>query len=72
MNEEDKITDSQEAENFAKKCESKNYSSIEDFQVLRKIGEGTYSTVYKVRRFADDQKYALKKIKLDNMSKRDQ
>lgn len=40
--------------------------------MLRKIGEGTYSTVYKVRRLLDDQIYALKKIKLDNMGKRDQ
>ncbi len=40
--------------------------------MLKKIGEGTYSTVYKVRRLADDQIYALKKIKLDNMGKKDQ
>lgn len=72
MNEEDKSSDSEEAYNLTKKCENKNYSSIDDFQVLRKIGQGTYSTVYKVRRLADDQIYALKKIKLDNMSKKDQ
>jgi NIMA (never in mitosis gene a)-related kinase 1/4/5 len=45
---------------------------VEDFQILRKIGEGTYSSVFKVRRLADDTIYALKRIKLDSMGQKDQ
>lgn len=40
--------------------------------MLRKIGEGTYSSVFKVRRLADDCVYALKRIRLDSMARRDQ
>lgn len=61
-----------EQDSSNKNQEGKAYASLDDFQVLRKIGEGTYSIVYKVRRLLDDQIYALKKIKLDNMGKRDQ
>lgn len=49
--------------------------SIKDFTILVKLGifqaysgEGAYSTVYKVKRLADDQLYALKKVKLGNLS----
>jgi NIMA (never in mitosis gene a)-related kinase 1/4/5 len=49
--------------------------SIKDFTILAKLGtvdfssgEGAYSTVYKVERKADGQQYALKKVKLGNLS----
>ena len=42
--------------------------SIKDFQVLAKLGEGAYSSVYKVKRLVDDQAYALKRVKLGNLS----
>lgn len=32
------------------------------------IGEGAYSSVYHVRRFADNQTYALKKVKMGKLS----
>lgn len=32
------------------------------------IGEGAYSSVYKVRRIADNCEYALKKVKIMNLS----
>lgn len=32
------------------------------------LGEGAYSTVYKVERLKDHQIYALKKVKLANLS----
>jgi serine/threonine protein kinase len=38
--------------------------SLKDFVILSKLGEGAYSTVYKVQRIADSQVYALKKIKM--------
>jgi serine/threonine protein kinase len=37
-------------------------TALVDFQPLDKIGEGSFSWVYKVRRIADDKIYALKKV----------
>ena len=37
-------------------------TSINDFVPLDKIGEGSFSSVYKVRRINDNQIYALKKV----------
>jgi NIMA (never in mitosis gene a)-related kinase len=45
-------------------------SSIRDFIPLSKLGEGTFSTVYKVKRLNDEQIYALKKIRMNNLSQR--
>ena len=39
-------------------------TSITNFIPLDKIGEGSFSSVYKVRRISDDQIYALKKVSL--------
>ena len=44
---------------------------MNDFQILSKLGEGAYSTVYKVRRFQDNNIYALKKVKLLNLSEKE-
>jgi len=44
---------------------------MEDFQVLSKLGEGAYSVVYKVIRKADNLVYALKKVKLLNLSEKE-
>ena len=38
------------------------------FEKLSKLGEGAYSTVLKVRRYADGNIYALKKVKLSKLS----
>ena len=45
--------------------------SIKNFQVLNKLGEGAYSTVYLVRRVEDGQEYALKKVKIMNLSEKE-
>ena len=37
---------------------------MENFEILEKLGEGSYSTVYKVKRKIDNEIYALKKVKL--------
>ena len=37
---------------------------MEDFKIISKLGEGAYSTVYKVKRIIDNNIYALKKVKL--------
>mmetsp|Transcript_11336 Transcript_11336/g.9737 ORF Transcript_11336/g.9737 Transcript_11336/m.9737 type:complete len:107 (+) Transcript_11336:31-351(+) len=42
--------------------------SLKDFQVVSKLGEGAYSSVYKVKRLSDEQIYALKKVKMMNLS----
>lgn len=45
--------------------------SVNDFEIIAKLGEGAYSSVYKVRRLVDEAVYALKKVKLMNMSPRE-
>jgi NIMA (never in mitosis gene a)-related kinase len=42
--------------------------SLKDFQLLSKLGDGAYSSVYKVKRIADGIEYALKKVKLMDLS----
>jgi NIMA (never in mitosis gene a)-related kinase len=44
---------------------------MDDFQILSKLGEGAYSTVYKVKRITDNHVYALKKVKLMNLSEKE-
>lgn len=45
-------------------------SSIRDFVPLTKLGEGTFSTVYKVRRLSDQKIYALKKVRMSNLTQK--
>ena len=45
--------------------------SVNDFEIIKKLGEGAYSSVYKVRRLIDQTVYALKKVKLINLSPRE-
>ena len=44
---------------------------MNNFDLIAKLGEGTYSTVYKVRRKADLKIYALKRVKLRNLSEKE-
>ena len=44
---------------------------MNDFEVLEKLGEGSYSTVYKVLRKTDSNQYAAKKIKFNSLNSRD-
>jgi NIMA (never in mitosis gene a)-related kinase 1/4/5 len=46
--------------------------SLKDFVILSKLGEGAYSSVYKVQRIADSETYALKKVKMANLSEKEQ
>ena len=41
---------------------------MDAFQIISKLGEGAYSTVFKVMRTVDGKTYALKKVKLLNLS----
>ena len=44
---------------------------MNDFQIISKLGEGAYSTVFKVKRNIDQKIYALKKVKLLNLSEKE-
>jgi NIMA (never in mitosis gene a)-related kinase len=41
------------------------------FELISKLGDGSYSVVYKVKRKADSKIYALKKVKLKNLSEKE-
>ncbi|KAL4438072.1 hypothetical protein ABPG74_016851 [Tetrahymena malaccensis] len=46
--------------------------SLNDFDVIRKLGEGAYSSVFKVRRISNGQDYAMKNIKMGSLSAKEQ
>lgn len=46
-------------------------SSLNDFTIESKLGEGAYSSVYLVKRLADGIEYALKKVKIMNLSEKE-
>lgn len=39
---------------------------MNNFEIISKIGEGAFASVYKVKRKEDGKIYALKKIKISN------
>ena len=39
-----------------------------DFEVLNRLGEGSFSSVWKVRRFSDGKEYAMKKVRMSALS----
>ena len=46
-------------------------SQLSDFNIVSKLGTGSYSEVYKVQRKSNDQTYALKKVTLENLSQKE-
>jgi NIMA (never in mitosis gene a)-related kinase len=46
-------------------------ATLSDFQIIKKLGDGAYSSVYKVRRAEDQSVYALKKVKMLNLSEKE-
>ena len=40
------------------------------FEILQPLGKGAYSSVFKVKRFSDNQIYALKKVKLPKLTQK--
>ncbi|CAD8059426.1 unnamed protein product [Paramecium sonneborni] len=47
--------------------QSTHLSTLQDFQIIQELGSGSFSNVYKVKRIADGQEYALKKVKIANL-----
>jgi NIMA (never in mitosis gene a)-related kinase 1/4/5 len=45
--------------------------SLKDFELMSKLGDGSYSTVFKVRRLEDGEFYALKRVKMGGLSSRE-
>jgi NIMA (never in mitosis gene a)-related kinase 1/4/5 len=45
--------------------------SLANFQITSKLGEGAYSSVYKVKRLTDGNVYALKKVRMINLSEKE-
>ena len=44
---------------------------MDGFEIISKLGDGSYSVVYKVKRKADNNIYALKKVNLQKLSKKE-
>ena len=42
---------------------------MENFEIIKQLGSGSFSTVYRVRRIADMTEYAMKKVKLSALSR---
>ena len=42
--------------------------SIKDFVVIKKLGSGSFSVVFKVKRVSDQTEYPMKKVKLAALS----
>mmetsp|Transcript_2809 Transcript_2809/g.2472 ORF Transcript_2809/g.2472 Transcript_2809/m.2472 type:complete len:446 (-) Transcript_2809:55-1392(-) len=45
--------------------------SFKDFRILETIGKGSFASVYKVIRKSDNKVYALKRVKINKMSKKE-
>mmetsp|Transcript_29473 Transcript_29473/g.33758 ORF Transcript_29473/g.33758 Transcript_29473/m.33758 type:complete len:124 (+) Transcript_29473:4-375(+) len=45
--------------------------SISEFEILKSIGEGSYSKVFKVKRKSDGEIYALKKVPMKGLNEKE-
>lgn len=43
-------------------------SSLKEFDILGKLGEGAFSIVYRAKRKEDGKEYALKKLQLSSLT----
>ncbi|CAD8172262.1 unnamed protein product [Paramecium octaurelia] len=45
-----------------------NRLSVSDFEIIKKLGQGSFSSVYKVKRKSDGQEYAMKKVQMSGLA----
>jgi NIMA (never in mitosis gene a)-related kinase len=48
-----------------------NSPQSNQFQILKKLGEGAFSTVYSVNRISDGAMYAMKKVKMGKLTQKE-
>jgi len=46
-------------------------TTIQDFQILKKLGDGAFSSVFSVKRISDGSIYAMKKVKIGKLSEKE-
>lgn len=44
---------------------------MENFKIIKTLGSGSFSDVYKVLRLSDKKEYAMKKVKFSSLSKKE-
>lgn len=44
---------------------------MQDFKIMKKIGDGAFSSVHSVKRISDNQVYAMKKVKMGKLSEKE-
>ncbi len=42
-------------------------NGLNDFQILKKLGQGSFSEVYKIQNMKTGKEYAMKRIKLNSL-----
>ena len=48
-----------------------NKSKITDFTIVKKLGDGAFSTVHLVKKNSDGSMYAMKKVKMGKLSEKE-
>lgn len=46
-------------------------TTFKDFEMISRLGEGSYSSVYKVKRISDNQIYAFKRVKMNQLNSKE-
>lgn len=47
-------------------------SQLEDFEILTRLGAGSFGTVFKARRYADDLSYVIKNVRIAELPFKEQ